>query len=109
MAFPTVFRYTFLGDEMEVTARKAHYEDNGGVAIYLCDTEGDVGGSLTVNLTNLPSGKVTIDTNTNSQGLVGAFVEAGCIWFTGGTITSGFCQYPIAEVDPEWLASLEEI
>ena len=94
------------GDELEIEFVRSEYVSGGTALIAVCDGEEyDV---ATVWLTYLPHGLVYLDTN-NCKHLVDWMVANGFVTPTGQTRRSGFCEYPLAAIDKEWLASLEEV
>lgn len=96
------------------------YQGNGNIALAALDISddgddfGEEWGVLTVNLPNDPvagrwcaqKGHVVIDTNNTPQALVDALVREGVIEFTGESVRSGFCSYPLATIAPKALSRL---
>lgn len=76
---------------------------NGRPALQLIDAEdGSPIATATVNLPNVPLGKnqVAIKDWSENQGMLRALTEAGVIEPTGETVSSGYVQVPICELQP---------
>lgn len=101
-------KYTDIwGDELELTFVKGHYVSDGLALVATC--EGEEYAVVTVWLVPLRTDHMAyLDTN-NCPDIVQAMVDNGYCMLTGATRASGFCEYPLALFDKEWLESLEEM
>lgn len=52
-------------------------------------------------------GHLVVDSNNLSRELMGALVDGGVLRLTGECVRSGFCTYPLAEIQPAALSRLE--
>ena len=61
---------------------------------------------ITVNLTNLPYLHAAIDTNNNGNNIISFLTEKGIAEFTGATLASGFCTFPVFKFSEEKLKEI---
>lgn len=92
---------TYKLDEYEVNLYRTHYVDNDAFALIAVCTDGEVYGTLTVNLNNsMPTGHAFVDTNScaNYEQFI---VDNNLGKPTGKIQKSGFCTYPEYIFNPE--------
>lgn len=109
----TEMQYKSYGVEYTLTFQKTTYQNNGSLAIQvMCQEKGEDFVEpycrLTTNLEVPPVNEnmAYIDTNNVPQDLVQMLLDAGVMKFTGVDQMSGWCIYPEAEFDKEWLESI---
>jgi len=109
----TEMKYTSYGVNYILEFKKCTYQNNGSLAIQvMCRCEGDEFLEpfcrLTVNLAVPPVSeeRAYIDTNNVPQDLIQMLLDANIMKFTGTDQMSGWCIYPEAEFNHEWLESL---
>lgn len=118
---PTLtFKSDITGERYSLALYCERYNYGGGLAVGAIDISendedfGEEWGMLTVNLPDDPvavswcaqEGHVIIDTNNNSKALMDSLVNTGMIEFTGESVRSGFCTYPLATITPQVLGAL---
>lgn len=103
-------KYKSYGTEYELSFHKTTYRNNGSLAIQvMCKTEEEEWEEpfcmLTTNLAVSPTSpnRAYIDINNVPQDLVQKLLDAKVFKFTGIDQMSGWCIYPEAEFDKEWL------
>lgn len=74
------------------------YANNNNIALALVTDNGEPYAMLTVNINDLPEGLACIDTNNFADGLV-LIEQYGLGTITDGLCFSGFCAYPIVELN----------
>lgn len=109
----TEMQYKSYGTQYTLEFKKCTYQNNGSLAIQvMCREEGDdflePFCRLTVNLAVPPVRKncAYIDTNNVPQDLIQMLLDEGVMTFTGVDQMSGWCIYPEAEFNAEWLNEL---
>ena len=88
-----------------MTFKKSTYRDNDNLAIIAFDDDGEVYGTLTVNINFLMPGFATLDTN-NFPNAEEVAKSLGAVP-TGQYLNSGFCQYPLYDFSSVELEELE--
>ncbi len=86
-------------EELEVILDIEHYSNNNNIAIQLYDAEdGEPYATITTNIIPLPEGCVALDTNNCPW--AEEFLESlGVLEDALGEIQSGFCEYPVYQLD----------
>jgi hypothetical protein len=86
------------GETYNLHTNISHYSDNGNLAICIdAENEGPFA-TLTVNIDPLPAPLAAVDTNNCSW--AEEFIEKYELGtFTGMTLRSGFCTYPVYKFD----------
>lgn len=109
----TEMKYTSYGVNYILEFKRCTYQNNGALAIQvMCRCEGDEFLEpfcrLTVNLAVPPTDKECsyIDTNNVPYDLIEKLVDEHIIEFTGVEQMSGYCTYPEARFNHDWLESL---
>lgn len=92
------------GDEMELTFYRGEYVCGGTALIAFCD-EGEYA-VPTKWLAPVMEDQAYMDMN-NCKHLVEFMVNEGYLHTTDQYAWSGFCTYPLVNIDREWLESLE--
>ena len=88
-----------------MTFKKSTYRDNDNLAIIAFDDDGEIYGTLTVNINFLMPGFATLDTN-NFPNAEEVAKSLGAVP-TGQYLNSGFCQYPLYDFNSVELEELE--
>ena len=88
--------YTNCSKSYDLELFHTTYANNGNLAIIamIADTK-EVYGNITTNISDMSSPLACIDEN-NMPGIFEVLVEAGLAKYTGYTIESGYCTYPVA-------------
>ena len=119
---PTVEYVTGWGGRVRLAMCADRYEHGGSLALIALnvtdpgDEEGylEIWDVVTVNLPGDPvasawcskPGRVVVDANNVPAALVDAFVDAGVLELSGGSVRSGYCLYPLASVPSRVLAGI---
>lgn len=87
---------------------------NIGIGIDCMSSDGylEPYGRLTTNIVPdykwLASNQIILDTNNIHENLWKMLINNNCIHITGDRIKSGYCIYPVANVNQNWLLELPE-
>ena len=85
--------------------KKTTYKNNGNIAVIAFEDDGEMYGTLTVNIDILMPGFATLDTN-NFPNAEEVAKSLGAVP-TGQYLTSGFCRYPLYDFNSVELEELE--
>lgn len=100
---------TFRGHTSTVTVRVNSYLDNKNLYVGLTlheDGYPEPFGDMSVNIDDLPPFSAALDTN-NLPYVAEFVVREGLAKPTGINLSSGYCQYPVYQFDPEALRALD--
>lgn len=115
-----VYKLKFYGKTYNVALGKAHYVNNGKLAVlmYTCTPKGkikDIFADLTKNIGDSDiyankTNKQFIDTNNLPADIIGWLEENGIANEVNGIYGhSGFCVYPLVEFTQEALDGMEDL
>ena len=94
--------YDFDNKRVSIKPYRSYYTDNNNTAIILICDEGEYKGetysTLSVNIRPLPENRIAVDTN-NCPNAEKFIKENNLGKPVGITLKSGFCAYPIYEID----------
>lgn len=89
-------KYTNGETSYELELFHTTYANNNNLAVIaLVAGTKELVGNITVNISDMETPLACVDTN-NMPGIFEILVEAGIAKYTGYTIESGYCKYPIA-------------
>lgn len=95
MAKQMIYESKWGGETVELTM--SQYADNGNIFLELINTQGEYPepyGNVTVNLVDVPKYCGYVDTNNMPE--MEKFIKDNDLGeFTGLTLRSGFCEYPL--------------
>lgn len=98
------FAFQNFDEDITVILRKTHYESTGNIALIAFTEDGEYWSDVTINVEKLQDEyQTTLDTNNNGKPLLDALEAAKVFTNAGYHLTSGFCQYPVAKLNPNWL------
>lgn len=95
------------GTTKKMELRIAQYADNGNLYVGLYGIRSDDVIPLTVNIDKLGYPMSCVDTNNLGQKVVDLLEENKLARFTGHTLESGYCSYPIMAFFPEVLRDID--
>ena len=99
--FKNLFTYKFLGSKYEVYLEVSSYQNNDNLALIAKEVDGEGITPISVNIVPLPKDQFCLDTNNLSPELIDVLKKAKVFKQVGYNIQSGFCHYPVCELNQE--------
>ena len=99
--FINLFKYEFLTSKHEVYLEVSSYQNNDNLALIAKEVDGDGITPISVNIVPLPKDQFCLDTNNLSPELIDVLKKAKVFKQVGYNIQSGFCHYPVCELNQE--------
>lgn len=84
----------------EVVVKKSTYEENGRLCLRLQSTDGEALMTVSSNLGEfeIANDSIFVKTYSENEGVMEALIEAGVLTEPKGSVSSGFCDFPICRV-----------